>query len=150
MTNNRKTLFIGSVLAVAVLAGIAGPWMFGSDHRQSTNDAYVIADYTVVAPKIAGFIKEVLVEDNQQVKAGQLLATIDARDYQAALDAAAPATPTGENGTAIAVSDPTFDIRRKQANLCEAVMLRVIELETAGNAMLEAAKKLRAAVVANT
>jgi len=79
MTNNRKTLFIGSVLAVAVLAGIVGPWMFGSDHRQSTNDAYVIADYTVVAPKVAGFSKEVLVEDNQQVTAGQLLATIDAR-----------------------------------------------------------------------
>lgn len=49
-----------------------------------------------------------------------------------------------------AVSDPTFDIRRRQANLCEAVMLRVIELEAAGNAMLESAKKLRAAVVANT
>ena len=47
-------------------------------------------------------------------------------------------------------TDPTFEIRRKQANLCEAVMLRVIELETAGNAMLESAKKLRAAVVANT
>ncbi|MCE0914827.1 MULTISPECIES: HlyD family secretion protein [unclassified Pseudomonas] len=88
MTNNRKTILIGSVLAVAVLAAIVGPWMFGSDHRQSTNDAYVTADYTVVAPKVAGFIKEVLVEDNQQVKAGQLLATIDPRDYQAALDAA--------------------------------------------------------------
>lgn len=47
-------------------------------------------------------------------------------------------------------SDPTFDIRRKQANLCEAVMLRVIELETAGKAMLGSAKKLRAAVMANT
>ena len=33
MTNNRKTLFIGSVLAVAVLAGIVGPWLFGSDHQ---------------------------------------------------------------------------------------------------------------------
>ena len=49
-----------------------------------------------------------------------------------------------------AVDDPTFAIRRKQANLCEAVMLRVVELETAGNAMLESAKKLRAAVMANT
>lgn len=48
------------------------------------------------------------------------------------------------------VDDPTFAIRRKQANLCEAVMLRVIELETAGKAMLESAKKLRAAVMANT
>ncbi|WP_462401851.1 HlyD family secretion protein [Pseudomonas sp. Marseille-QA0332] len=88
MTNNRKTLVIGSVLAVAVLAAIVGPWMLGSDQRQTTNDAYVAADYTVVAPKVAGFIKQVLVEDNQQVKAGQLLASIDERDYQAALDAA--------------------------------------------------------------
>lgn len=48
------------------------------------------------------------------------------------------------------VDDPTFAIRRKQANLCEAVMLRVVEMEAAGNALLEAAKKLRAAVVANT
>ncbi|EST15675.1 efflux transporter, RND family, MFP subunit [Pseudomonas putida S610] len=88
MTTHRKTLFIGAVLAVAVLAALVGPWLLGSDHRQSTNDAYVTADYTVVAPKVAGFITQVLVEDNQQVKAGQLLATIDARDYQAALDAA--------------------------------------------------------------
>ena len=42
----------------------------------------------MIAPKVAGFIKDVLVDDNQQVKAGQLLATIDDRDYQAALDAA--------------------------------------------------------------
>ncbi|HKS12253.1 MAG TPA: HlyD family secretion protein [Pseudomonas sp.] len=88
MTNNRKTLLIGSVLAVAVLAGLFGPWLLGSDHEQRTNDAYVIADYTVVAPKVAGFIKDVLVQDNQQVKARQLLALIDERDYQAALDAA--------------------------------------------------------------
>lgn len=62
-----------------------------------------------------------------------------AAKHQAAQPAAAPDT-----------SDPTFEIRRKQANLCEAVMLRVIELETAGKAMLESAKKLRAAVLANT
>ena len=88
MTNNRKTLVIGSVLGVAVLAALVTPWMLGSDRQQSTNDAYVTADYTVVAPKVPGFIKDVLVEDNQQVSAGQLLATIDDRDYRAALDAA--------------------------------------------------------------
>ena len=88
MTNTRKNILIGSVLAIAVLAAISGPHLLGSDHRQRTNDAYVSADYTVVAPKVAGFIKEVRVEDNQQVRAGQLLATLDDRDYQAALDAA--------------------------------------------------------------
>ncbi|OLS59292.1 HlyD family secretion protein [Pseudomonas putida] len=88
MTNTRKNILIGSVLAIAVLAAIGAPHLLGNDHRQSTNDAYVSADYTVVAPKVSGFIKEVLVEDNQQVQAGQLLATLDDRDYQAALDAA--------------------------------------------------------------
>ncbi|MGE8406435.1 MAG: HlyD family secretion protein [Pseudomonas sp.] len=88
MTNTRKNVLIGSVLAIAVLAALTGPHLLGNDHRQRTNDAYVSADYTVVAPKVAGFIKEVLVEDNQQVEAGQLLATLDDRDYQAALDAA--------------------------------------------------------------
>jgi hypothetical protein len=47
-------------------------------------------------------------------------------------------------------TDPTRDIRKKQANLCDAVMMRVVEMETAAAALLEAAKKLRAAVVANT
>ncbi len=88
MKDNRKTLIIAGVLAMALLAAVAGPWLLGRDHRQSTQDAYVIADYTVVAPKVAGFIKEVLVEDNASVKAGQLLATLDDRDYQTALEAA--------------------------------------------------------------
>ncbi len=47
-------------------------------------------------------------------------------------------------------SDPTFDIRRKQANLCEATMIRVVELEEESKRLAEIAKKLRAAVVANT
>jgi hypothetical protein len=47
-------------------------------------------------------------------------------------------------------TDPTFPYRRSLANISEAVMMRVVEMEAAGNAMLEAAKKLRAAVVANT
>jgi hypothetical protein len=46
--------------------------------------------------------------------------------------------------------DPTRDIRRYQANLCEAVMMRVVELEREAASLIEIAKKLRAAVVANT
>lgn len=47
-------------------------------------------------------------------------------------------------------ADPTFNIRRKQANLCDAVMMRVVELEREAASLTEIAKKLRAAVVANT
>jgi membrane fusion protein (multidrug efflux system) len=53
-----------------------------------TNDAYVTADYTTIAPKVSGLISEVLVEDNQPVKAGKLLARIDDRDYAVAVKSA--------------------------------------------------------------
>jgi hypothetical protein len=48
------------------------------------------------------------------------------------------------------IDDPTFAIRRNQANLCEAVMMRVVELEREAASLTEIAKKLRAAVMANT
>ncbi len=57
--------------------------------------------------------------------------------------------PPGPIG-APAVDDPTFELRRKQANLCETVMMRVFELEAQAAALTETAKKLRAAVLANT
>ena len=50
MTNTRKNILIGSVLAIAVLAAIAGPHLLGSDHRQSTNDAYVSACLLYTSP----------------------------------------------------------------------------------------------------
>jgi len=76
-----------SAVGVLLLAALA--FVTLRDNRvQSTNDAYVSADYTVVAPKVAGFIQQVLVQDNQAVHAGQLLALIDDRDLQAALASA--------------------------------------------------------------
>ena len=53
-----------------------------------TEDAYVTAHYANVAPRVAGQIASVSVDDNQPVRAGQLLATIDPRDFQTALDQA--------------------------------------------------------------
>ena len=84
MTSKQTLALCGAVILVAAL-GIYG--FTGEGGQQSTNDAYVSADYSNVAPKVAGFISQVLVEDNQQVKAGQLLAVIDDRDFQTALAA---------------------------------------------------------------
>ncbi len=83
-----------AVIAAALLAGVAFAGDFG--HRywtvgrfiESTDDAYVKADYTTVAPKVAGYVRQVLVNDNDVVKAGQVLARIDDRDFQAALSQA--------------------------------------------------------------
>jgi membrane fusion protein (multidrug efflux system) len=87
--NFRKLLMAGA--AVAVLAGAAwygwDYWTTGQ-YLVSTDDAYVKADNTTVAPKISGYLREVLVGDNEAVKSGQVLARIDERDFKVALDQA--------------------------------------------------------------
>jgi membrane fusion protein (multidrug efflux system) len=54
----------------------------------TTDDAYVNAHSVLISPKISGYVSEVPVDDNQAVKGGELLARIDPRDYQTALDQA--------------------------------------------------------------
>jgi membrane fusion protein (multidrug efflux system) len=81
-------------LGLAVIAGIFG----GADYARyywttgrylvATDDAYVDAHSAVISPKISGYLADVAVDDNQPVKAGEVLARIDPRDYQTALDQA--------------------------------------------------------------
>ena len=83
-----------AALAVALALGVAGAADFGhyylstGRYLETTDDAYVKADSTIVAPKVSGYLAEVLVADNEPVKTGQLLARIDDRDFRAALDQA--------------------------------------------------------------
>jgi membrane fusion protein (multidrug efflux system) len=88
----HAAMFKRAALAAALLAGTAAICQFGYGYWTtgrflvSTDDAYVKADYTIIAPKVSGYIGEVLVDDNATVKAGQVLARIDDRDFRAALD----------------------------------------------------------------
>ncbi|HVB15746.1 MAG TPA: HlyD family secretion protein [Stellaceae bacterium] len=83
-----------AALALAVIAGITAAASYGryywttGRYLVSTDDAYAKADYTTISPKVSGYITEVAVADNQRVKAGQVLARIDDRDFRTALDQA--------------------------------------------------------------
>jgi len=87
----RKGLGIGARYALAVgviVAAVVGVLWF--IHYQAhgrfiegTDDAYIRADALTVSPKISGYVEQVYVADNQDVKAGQPLVRIDARDYAA-------------------------------------------------------------------
>src|SRR5262245_44217417 len=81
---------LGVVVLMALGAGGAFAYDYWKEGRflQSTTNAYIRADYTVVAPKINGYVTQVLVEDNEQVTPGQILARIDDRDFRVALDQA--------------------------------------------------------------
>ena len=88
--NRLRRLFLAGAGLAALGAGVYFGWDYWTVGRFhiSTDDAYVQADNTTIAPKVSGYIAMVLVGDNEAVKAGQILARIDDRDYQVALDQA--------------------------------------------------------------
>jgi membrane fusion protein, multidrug efflux system len=84
----RAGLALMLVLGVASAAEFARYYLTTGRYLESTDDAYVQADSTIIAPKVSGYLSQVLVSDNQPVKAGQVLARIDDRDFRTALDQA--------------------------------------------------------------
>lgn len=76
-------------LVVVLLAVLAGWWLWHFYMISPwTRDARVRADVVSIAPDVSGWVVELKVQDNQQVKAGDLLMSIDRERYQAALDKA--------------------------------------------------------------
>jgi len=77
--------------ALALLGAVAGAW-YGQQWwtvgrwLETTDDAYVGGDVTSISPRVAGFVAEVAVRDNQHVAAGEILVRLDDRDLRTALD----------------------------------------------------------------
>jgi membrane fusion protein (multidrug efflux system) len=97
----RGLLVVGGLVLLAVVAGL----LVYYHNRESTDDAQVDGHITPIASKIYGRVAEVLVTDNEQVKAGQVLVKIDPRDYQASLDQAKAALALAEADAASAGVD---------------------------------------------
>jgi membrane fusion protein (multidrug efflux system) len=97
-----KRMFVAGGLVL--LALVAGLYSYYHD-RESTDDAQVDGHITPLASKIYGRVAQVLVDDNQPVKAGQVLVKIDAGDYQAGLDQAKAAVALAESEARSAGAD---------------------------------------------
>ncbi|AOS37778.1 HlyD family secretion protein [Pseudomonas brassicacearum] len=96
----KAQIISATLLAVAIGAVFYFNRPESSASIQSTDDAYVHADFTTVAPQVSGTVETVLVEDNQPVKKGDLLATIDDRDFVAAVNAAQAQVASARAGIA--------------------------------------------------
>ncbi|MBB2200246.1 HlyD family secretion protein [Gluconacetobacter tumulisoli] len=99
-------LRIGLVGFLVVVAVGAGTYWFLTRHDVETDDAFTAGRAVTIAPHVRGYVTELLVNDNQFVHAGQVLARIDDRDYRAARDRAAAAVELAESqaaGTRFAV-----------------------------------------------
>ncbi|HEY0297355.1 MAG TPA: HlyD family secretion protein [Bordetella sp.] len=103
------------LIILAVVAWLAY-WLLAGRFIESTDDAYLQADSVTMAPKVSGYVAEVLVGDNQAVKAGDPLVRIDARQYQASFDQA--------NATIAArqadIARSEAEIQQQQANAVQA------------------------------
>ena len=83
----RKRILLALLVAVALAGAARYGWHWWTVGRfeETTDDAFLQADKVVVAPKVGGFVSTVFVTDNQPVKAGDVIARIDDRDYQVVL-----------------------------------------------------------------
>ena len=153
-----------AALGLAVALGFAGAADFGygylttGRYLESTDDAYVQADSTIVSPKVSGYIAEVLVGDNQPVKAGQLLARIDDRDFRTALDQADADVAASEAAVhnldaQIALQQPviaqeTADVAAAEANLqfAQEEQARYDGLMKSGSGTIQRAQQTDAAL----
>lgn len=85
----RKKVLIG-IVSAAVLAGLwfGTDWFLNGRFNISTDNAHIRADITRVTPKVQGYVTAIHVQDNQPVKAGDLLISLEAADFQAAVSEA--------------------------------------------------------------
>jgi membrane fusion protein, multidrug efflux system len=88
LLKRRPVLY--AIGAMIVAAAVEGGYVYldYAEHFESTDDAFIAARQTALAPKVAGYITAVPVTDNDDVAAGDVIARIDDRDYRIALDQA--------------------------------------------------------------
>jgi len=120
-----------AALAFAAALGVAGATVYGhyyvtaGRYLETTDDAYVKADSTIIAPKVSGYIAEVLVADNEPVQSGQVLARIDDRDFRTALkqaqaDVAASEAAVKNLNAQIELQEPLIQQQAAEVGATEA------------------------------
>ena len=157
--NFRKLLLTGA--AVAALAGAAwygfDYWTVGQ-YLVSTDDAYVKADSTTIAPKVTGYLATVAVKDNERVATGQVLARIDDLDFKVALDqakadvAAAAATISSKQAqldvqqAVISAAQATLDVDQAALTFAAQENKRYTDLAASGSGSVQNAQQAQARI----
>ncbi len=115
----RNRGWLVAVLLVVLVAGIAwfAHWWTIGRFIESTDDAYLKADSVTVAPKIGGYVTQVLVRDNETVPAGAPLVRLDTRQYEASLAQARATVDAREADLARAQAD----LKQQQASVAQAL-----------------------------
>ncbi len=117
MAKSNTFLRVAVAVSAAAAAGVFGVyWYTTGRYLQSTDDAYVRADMSIITPRVGGEILGVHVVDNQLVHKGDVLVEIDPRDYAARL-ANAQAAVASAQASILANQE---QLKLQQANIAEA------------------------------
>ena len=149
--SKQKKFAIAAVVAIAVAASI-GYYLY-SRHYESTDDAFLEGDIIQISPRVSGQILRVLVEDNQHVNRGDLIAEIDPADYAARLAEAqarlgAALAQTNGAQTNVALTSTVSGAVLAQADAGLGAARNQVEVLRARLAQEEAGVKAAAAVFA--
>ncbi|MFK0161164.1 HlyD family secretion protein [Rhizobium sp. NPDC090279] len=159
-TPRRLMYGVGAIVIIAAAGYYGHDYWQNGRFQVSTDDAYVQADNSSIAPKISGYLAEVLVKDNETVKAGQPLARIDDRDFRAALDqaradvAAAQATIEADQASldiqqsTIAAARATLDVDKANETFAEQNNKRYASLASNGYAAVQTAQQAASQIAA--
>lgn len=82
----KPLIILGIVVVVMVVVALV--WWLMTRNQETTDDAFTDGDAVTIAPKVAGYVTDLRVKDNQRVKKGDLLVVIDPRDATAQRDQA--------------------------------------------------------------
>jgi membrane fusion protein, multidrug efflux system len=120
--NNHKKTLVLIVILLIVAAGLGYYWW--SRGRVTTDDAYVDGHIFSITPRIAGYVTTVLVTDNQKVKKGDPLLSLDTTEYEVALAEAKASLAEAEStltslelGVPLEMSQTTQRVRGAQSQL---------------------------------
>jgi len=95
----RHPFLAAASLAALIVAGAAGyVYWDNAAHFESTDDAFIAARQFAIAPQVAGYVTAVPVTDNEHVEKGAVIAKIDPREYQAAVEQAQAQAAGAEAG----------------------------------------------------
>jgi len=116
----RRRPVVSAIGALLLASTLAGGYLYVDDarHFEATDDAFIAARQSALAPKVSGYITAVPVTDNEQVAAGQVIARIDDRDYRVALAQAEAQVAAAQ--ASIENIDAQLDVQQAQISANQA------------------------------
>lgn len=130
----RKRMALIVLAIIALVGGVFGYFYYRyAQTHISTDDAYITGRLHIISPRVAGMVKAVLVQDNQQVKKGQPLVLLDPADYEVKVTSAAASldlarNQTGQDYAAIDGAKAKLDLAQSRFRQAELDWKRAQEL----------------------